>query len=74
MNRRVIKDRCDIEAILEARPVKSRAFRAGTVLNLLQWVRPDTARFTVEGEGIDVWCCPQKVIDERSEAPHLSRG
>jgi hypothetical protein len=74
MNRRVIKHGCEVEAILEARPVKSRSFSAGAVLNILQWVRPDTARFTIEGEGADVWCSPQEVIEERSAAPQTSKA
>ena len=74
MNRRVIKWGCDVEAILEARPVKSRSFSAGTVLNILQWLQPETARFTIEGEGCDVWCCPQEVIEERSEGPQAWRA
>lgn len=74
MNRRVIKQGHDVEAILEARPVKSRSFSAGTVLNILQWVRPDTARFTIEGEGCDVWSCPAGVIEQRSEGPQTSRS
>jgi hypothetical protein len=69
MNRRVVKQGCDVEAVLETRSGKSRVFTPGNVLNILQWLRPETARFTVEGEGIDVWCCPREVIDERSEAP-----
>ena len=73
MNRRVIKHGCYVEAIRETRAEKSRSFSAGTVLNILQWIRPETARFTIEGEGGDVWCCPQGVIDERSEASQVSR-
>ena len=74
MNRRVIKHGCYVEAILEARAEKSRSFSAGTVLNILQWIRRETARFTIEGEGAEVWCCPQGVIDERSEASQASRA
>ena len=74
MNRRVIKHGCDVEATLEAQPVKSRAFSTGTVLNILQWVRTETARFTIEGEGADVWCCPQDVIEERSEGPQFQES
>jgi hypothetical protein len=74
MNRRVIKHGCDVEAILEARPVKARSFSTGTVLNILQSVRPETARFTIEGEGADVWFCPQEVVEERSEGPQISRA
>lgn len=72
MNRRVVREGCDIEAVLEARPVNSRSFSEGTVLNILQWVRPDTARFTIEGEGADVWYCRQEVIEGRSESPQVA--
>jgi hypothetical protein len=72
MNRRVVKNGCEFEAILEARPVKHRRFGERMVLNILQWVRPETARFTVEGEGIDVWCCPKELLDQKTEAPQHS--
>jgi hypothetical protein len=72
MNRRVVKNGCEFEALLEARPVKQRRFGEGMVLNLLQWIRPETARFTVEGEGIDVWCCPKELLDQDTEAPQRS--
>jgi hypothetical protein len=41
VNSRVIKDEYDVEAILVARPGKSRSIKAGSVVNILQWVRPE---------------------------------
>jgi hypothetical protein len=38
----------------------------GAVLNILQWVREETARFTIEGEGADIWCCPRIVVEENT--------
>jgi len=38
------------------------------VLNVLQWVTADTSRFTVEGEGIEGWCCPKAVLYEQTIA------
>jgi hypothetical protein len=35
----------------------------GSILNILQSVRPGMARFTIEGEGPGVWLCPQEVIE-----------
>jgi hypothetical protein len=74
MNRRVIKPDGDFDAYREARPAVHRHFASGTVLNILQWIKPDTARFTIEGEDMEVWCCPQSVIDERSESPQAARA
>lgn len=72
MIRKVIRSGCEFEAGCEARPGKWRRFQAGAVLNVLQWVRPDTARFTVEGEGIEVWDCPKATFDEATESPNAS--
>jgi hypothetical protein len=72
MTRRVIKVASEVEAFRETRPTVRRRFQAGTVLNVLQWVTPDVARFTVEGEGIELWCCPQAVFDEQTESPERS--
>jgi hypothetical protein len=72
MIRRVVKSECEFEAACETRLAKRRRFQAGAVLNVLQWVRPDAARFTVEGEGIEVWCCPKTIFDEGTESPEAS--
>ena len=75
MTRRVIKDASELEAFRETRPTIRRVFHAGTVVNVLQWVKPDTARFTIEGEGIEGWCCPKDVFDEKTFSPEMmSRG
>ena len=39
------------------------------MINVLQWLNPEAARFTIEGEGIEVWCCPQSVVEEQTEPP-----
>ena len=72
MNRRIVK--YEFEAYREARPAVRRDFGSGAVLNILQWVKPETARFTVEGEGMEVWCCPQFLIDHKTESPEGSRA
>ena len=49
---------------LEAkREVSARTIRAGTVLNVLQPVKPHTVRFTVEGEGAEIWSCDQSTFE-----------
>jgi len=74
MTRRIIKQGCLVEACREARPTVTRRFEAGAVLNILQWVNPATGRFTAEGEGADVWCCSQAVMDDQTESPAPSQG
>lgn len=69
MTRRVTKPTSEFEAYREARPGIRRRFQPGTVLNVLQWVNESIARFTVEGEGMEVWCCPQGLFDEHTEFP-----
>ena len=70
MNRRVVKNGFD--GSLEVRPTTKRSFGPGVVLDILQSIRAEIARFTIEGEGIDGWCCPQEIIDEHTEAPQSS--
>jgi hypothetical protein len=72
MTRRIIKAACELEAFRETRPMIRRRFQVGTVLNVLQRVNPTIARFTIEGEGIEGWCCPQSVFDEQTEFPTTS--
>jgi hypothetical protein len=72
MNRRVVKQGCGVEGCREIRPSVRRHFGPGTVLNILQWVQPEMARFTIEGEGIEVWSCPQSVLNEQTESPQRS--
>ena len=72
MIRRIISAERELEACREARPSIRRHFGAGAVLNVLQWVNPEIARFTVEGEGCEVWCCPQAIFYEDTEAPVMA--
>ena len=74
MTRRIIKQASLVEACREARASVTRRFEPGAVLNILQWVNPATARFTVEGEGADIWCCSQAVMDDQTESPAPSQG
>ena len=74
MIRRVVKSAAELEAFRETRPAVNRRFERGTVVNVLQWVNPATARFTVEGEGIEVWCCPQEAFEQHTEAPVAAMG
>lgn len=69
MNRRVVRDGASIPAERENRRAITREMSAGAVLNILQSVRPGEARFTVEGEGGEVWCCPQAALDEGTFTP-----
>jgi hypothetical protein len=61
MNRRVVKE--TFEVTREANPPKKRQLQPGHVLNILQWIRPEIARFTVEGEGAEVWVCERETIE-----------
>jgi hypothetical protein len=56
------------EATREANRVTTRRFLEGTVLNILQWTKPGQARFTVEGEGAEIWFCEQATFDEHTES------
>jgi len=69
MIRRVIKTGCSIEAHREARPSIVRVFEAGTVLNMMHPLKPKTARFTIEGEGAENWCCADALIEACAESP-----
>jgi hypothetical protein len=68
MNRRVVRPDARIEVSRETRPETVRVLPGGAVLNILQWVKEETARFTVEGEGADVWCCPKAEVDDHTTA------
>jgi hypothetical protein len=67
MDRRIIKENHKFEAAREVNGSKNRRFEGRTVLNILQWVQPGIVRFTVEGEGAEIWSCPQAVVDENTE-------
>ena len=74
MDRKLIKPDGDFDVYREVRPAVHRHFALGTVLNILQPIDPDFARFTIEGKSTEVWCCPQSVIDERTESPQAARA
>ena len=66
MIRKIIAEGRRVDAIRETNTNTTRTLSAGSVLNMLQWVRPGLARFTVEGEGADVWFCDQLVIERNT--------
>ena len=74
MIRRLVRAESELEGFRETRPTVKRQFARGTVLNVLQWVNPAVSRFTVEGEGIEIWCCPQDAFEEHTEAPLTMTG
>jgi hypothetical protein len=51
-------------AIRERDGKLSRTFDGGAVLNMLQWKRPGEARFTLEGEGAEIWVCEETAVEE----------
>jgi hypothetical protein len=63
MLRRVIGKTSQIDVTREANARTTRTLLGGSVLNILQSVRPGVARFTVEGEGAEIWFCDQALID-----------
>ncbi len=72
MTRRIIKDESDLDAFRETRPTVRRRFYGGAVLNVLQSVTAGMCRFTVEGEGMEVWCCPKNILDEQTIPAELT--
>lgn len=67
MNRRLVRPECRVEACRETRPSVRRQLEPGTVVNILQFLKPETARFTIEGEGAEVWNCEHNVINEQTD-------
>jgi hypothetical protein len=63
MLRRVVIDNRQLEIVREANARSTRTLRSGNVINILQMVRPGIARFTIEGEGADVWFCDQSTME-----------
>jgi hypothetical protein len=63
MLRRLVIENRQFEATREANVRTKRIIAGGSLLNVLQWVRPGIARFTIEGEGADIWFCEQTVLD-----------
>ena len=62
MTRRIISEACNLEAIRERDKKQTRTLNGGAVLNMLQWVRPGEARFTLEGEGPEIWTCDESEV------------
>jgi hypothetical protein len=62
MIRRVVRHEYRFDAKREANGITNREFAGGAVLNILQWLRPGETRFTVEGEGAEVWVCDDGTI------------
>jgi hypothetical protein len=68
MNRRIVlKDR-SLRAIRERDGKQDRTLQDGAVLNILQWVRPGEARFTIEGEGAEISTCGEAEIQDSTAA------
>ena len=75
MLRRIVIQDGQLEARREVRPRTIRTLPGATVLNVLQAMKPDTARFTVEGEGADIWTCDQSTFERNTEqAVAASKG
>ncbi len=64
MTRRIIRHDCNLEAIRERDGKEKRVLNGGAVLNMLQWVRQGQARFTLEGEGAEIWTCEEAAVEE----------
>ena len=68
MNRRIVMENRSLHALRERDGKADRTLGGGAVLNILQWVRPGEARFTIEGEGAEIWTCQESEI-RASTAP-----
>jgi hypothetical protein len=68
MNRRIVQENHNLRAIRERDGKQDRMLGSGAVLNILQWVQPGQARFTVEGEGAEIWTCEESQIDASTAA------
>jgi hypothetical protein len=66
MYRRTVRSDGGLEICREVQPGTNRRLISGAVLNVLQWVKPETARFTVEGEGAEIWCCPNDEMERQT--------
>jgi len=63
MNRRVVREKCRLDAVRERDGKLNRTIGEGAVLNILQWVQPGQARFTVEGEGAEIWVTEEVAVE-----------
>jgi hypothetical protein len=68
MNRRVVRDNCQLTVVRERDGKQNRTLGGGAVLNLLQWKQPGEARFTVEGEGAEIWVCEEAAVEVTTAA------
>ncbi|HEX6972556.1 MAG TPA: hypothetical protein VF234_10080 [Limnochordia bacterium] len=64
MTRRIVLEDRQLRAIRERDGKENRTLAGGAVLNLLQWHRQGEARFTVEGEGAEIWTCDESDVHE----------
>jgi hypothetical protein len=64
MNRRIVRDNCQLSAVRERDGKVNRTLGSGAVLNMLQWKQPGEARFTLEGEGAEIWVCEESAVHE----------
>lgn len=68
MNRRIVLENRSLRATRERDGKQDRTLNSGAVLNILQWVRPGETRFTVEGEGAEIWVCGEAEVQETTAA------
>ena len=68
MNRRIVLENRSLRAKRERDGKQDRTLNGGAVLNILQWVRPGETRFTVEGEGAEIWVCDEGEAQETTAA------
>jgi hypothetical protein len=68
MNRRIVLTNRSLRAKRERDGKQDRTLESGAVLNILQWVRPGETRFTVEGEGAEIWVCDESECQETTAA------
>ncbi|MBI2747760.1 MAG: hypothetical protein HYX43_00080 [Burkholderiales bacterium] len=72
MNRRIVLENRSLHATRERDGKLDRTLGGGAVLNILQWVRPGQARFTVEGEGAEIWTCEESAVQSATEKGFFS--
>ena len=68
MNRRIVLENRTLSVTRERDGKLQRSLGQGAVLNMLQWVRRGEARFTIEGEGAEIWVCDEAEILETTAA------
>jgi hypothetical protein len=68
MTRKIVRDNCQLSVSRERDGKQTRTLGGGAVLNILQWHQPGKARFTVEGEGAEIWVCEEAAVDQVTAA------